>query len=158
MVQLIIAHPTSLTSSNLQEYLFNDFPMTHTHTLRAMVSSLMDFRLTSTRPCPTQARASNLHNLFIYNTFLQVPFSFNHSPLSLTSQLTTHKRYIYFPYMVFECQYNIRNQLVSTTIPSPSSFPDITTIGKQQHFGEILKCVFSYVFRDSIANANTKYR
>ena len=99
MVQLIIAHPILLTCFNLQEYLFNNFPMTHTHTHththRVIVSSLMGFRLTSTRPCPTQARASNLHNLLIYNTFLQVPFFFNHSPLSLTSQLTTHKRYHY---------------------------------------------------------------
>ena len=116
-----------------------------------VVSSLMDSRLTSTPPCPTPALASNIYNLFTSNPSSQVPFSFNHVPLSLTSQLTTHARYISLPCMVFECRHNIRNQPVSTTIPSPSSFRDITTIRKHQHLGEILKDVFSYVFQDSIA-------
>ena len=75
-----------------------------------------------------------------------VPSSFNYIPLSLTPQLTTHARYISLPCMIFECRHNIRNQSVTTTIPSPSSFRDITTIRKHRHFGEILKYVFSYVF------------
>ena len=75
-----------------------------------------------------------------------VPSSFNYIPLLLRSQLTTHARYISLPCMIFECRHNIRNQSVTTTIPSPSSFRDITTIRKHRHFGEILKYVFSYVF------------
>ena len=86
-----------------------------------VVSSLMDSRLTSTPPCPTPALASNIYNLFISNPSLQGPFSFNHVPLSLTSQLTTHARYISLPYMVFECRHNIRNQTLFTTIPSATS-------------------------------------
>ena len=61
-----------------------------------------------------------------------------------------HTQLIFLPYMVFECRHNIRNQPVSTTIPSPSSFCNITTIRKHQHFSEILKYVFSYVFQDSL--------
>ena len=124
MVQLTIAHPTSFTSPNLQDNLFYDFnrslflrsvdfSITHTH--RFMVSSLMEFRFTSTPPCPTPALASNNYNFFISNPSPQVPFSFNHVPLSLTSQLTTHARYISLPYMVFECRHKIQDQPVSTT-------------------------------------------
>ena len=51
--------------------------------------------------------------------------------------------------MVFECCHNIRNQPVSTAIPSPSSFRDITTIGAYQHLGEILKDVF-FVFLKTV--------
>ena len=120
------------------------------HTHRFMVSSLMDSRFTSTPPWPTPALASNIYNLFMSNPLLQVSFSFNHVPLSLTSQLTTRLRYISLPYMIFECCHNIRKQPVSTTVSSPSSFRDITTIRKHRHFGEILKYVFSYVFQDSL--------
>ena len=115
-------------------------------THRFVFSSLMDSSFTSTPPCPTPALAFNIYNLFISNPSLQVPFSFNHVSLSLTSQLTTHVRYIALPYMIFECRHNIRNQPISTIIPSPSSFCDITMIRKHRHFGEILKYVFSYVF------------
>ena len=122
------------------------------------MEKLVNSRFTSTPPCPTPALASNIYNLSISNPSIQVLFSFNHVPLSLTSQLTTHERYISLPYMVFECRHNIRNQLVSTTIPSPSSFRKITTIKKQQHFGEILKYVFSYVFKTVSHIANTQHR
>ena len=54
---------------------------------------------------------------------------------------------IFLPYTVFECRHNIRNQPVSTTIPSPSSFRDITTIRKHQHFIEILKYFFLMLFK-----------
>ena len=67
---------------------------------------------------------------------------FQSHPISHTSQLTTHATYT-----VFECRHNIRNQPVSTTIPSPSSFRDITTIRKHQHFGEILKYFFLMFFK-----------
>ena len=53
-----------------------------------------------------------------------------------------HTQLIFLPYTVFECRHNIRKQPVSTTIPSPSSFCDIATIRKHQHFGEILKHFF----------------
>ena len=121
------------------------------HTQRFMVSSLMDSCFTSMPPCPAPALASNIYNLFISNPSLQVLFSFNHLPLSLMSQLTRHAHYISLPYMVFKCHRNIRNQLVPTTIPSPSSFHNITVIRKYQHLGKILKYIFSYVFQDSIA-------
>ena len=58
-----------------------------------------------------------------------------------------HAQLIFLPYTVFECRHNIRNQPVSTTIPSPSSFHDITTIRKHQHFGEILKYFFLMFFK-----------
>ena len=58
-----------------------------------------------------------------------------------------HAQLIFLPYTVFECRHNIRNQPVSTTIPSPSSFRDITTIRKHQHFGEILKYFFLMFFK-----------
>ena len=58
-----------------------------------------------------------------------------------------HAQVIFIPYTVLECRHNIRNQPVSTTIPSPSSFRDITTIRKHQHFGEILKYFFLMFFK-----------
>ena len=61
------------------------------------------------------------------------------------SQLTTHAPHI-FPYMVLECCHNIRNQFVSTEIPSPNSFCDIISIGTHQHLGKILKDIF-YFFK-----------
>ena len=62
-----------------------------------------------------------------------------------------HRQLIFIPYMVFQCSHNIRNQPISATILSPSSFRDITTIRKHQHFSEILNNVFSFVFQDSLA-------
>ena len=120
------------------------------NTHRFMVSSLMHSCFTSIPPCPTPALASNIYSLFISNSSPQVSFSFNHVPLSLTPQPTTHGRYISLLYMVFECCHNIRKQLASTTIPSPSWFRDITTIRKHQRFGKILKYFLSYVFQDSL--------
>ena len=58
-----------------------------------------------------------------------------------------HTQLIFLPITVFECRHNIRNQPASTTIPSPSSFRDITTIRKHQHFGEILKYFFLMFFK-----------
>ena len=62
-------------------------------------------------------------------------------------QCSPHAQLIFLPYTVFECRHNIRNQPVSTTIPSPSSFRDITTIRKHQHFREILKYFFLMFFK-----------
>ena len=155
MVQLTITHPTPLTSSNLQENLFDyfnrslfhpnvDFPIIHTH--RFIVSFPIDSRLTSTPPCPTPALVSNIYNVFISNPFPQVPFSFNHVPLSLTSQLTTHAHYISLPCMIFECRHNIRNQPVSTTIPFPSPLCNSTTTETHRYFGKILIDIFLIFF------------
>ena len=156
LVQLTIPHPTPLTSSNLQEnlfYYFNgslfhpnaDFLITHTH--RFIVSSPIDSRLTSTPPCPTPALVSNIYNVLISNPFPQFPFSFNHIPLSLTSQITTHARYISLPCMVFECRLNIRNQPVSTSIPFPSPFCNSATTETHRHFGKILIDIFKILFK-----------
>ena len=67
------------------------------------------------------------------------------------SHSSPHTQLIFLPYMVFEWHHNIQNQPISTTIPSPSLFRNISTIRKHQHFGHILKYVFSYVFQDSLA-------
>ena len=66
----------------------------------------------------------------------------NHIPISHTSQLTTHTTHIPSIYMVFEYRNNIRNQTVSTVIPSPSSFRDITTIKKHQYLRETFYLMF----------------
>ena len=58
-----------------------------------------------------------------------------------------HTQLIFLPYTVFECRHNIRNQPISTTIPSPRSFHDITTIRKHQHFGKIFKYFFLMFFK-----------
>ena len=135
MVQLTTTHPTPLTPliskkiyfivstevCFMQMWIF--LPPTH----RFFVYSPIDSRLTSTPPCPTPALVSNIYNVFISNPFPQVPFSFNHVPLSLTSQLTTHAHYISLPCMLFECRHNIRNQPVSTTKPFPSPLCNSTT-------------------------------
>ena len=67
-------------------------------------------------------------------------------PISNTSQ-PAHVQLMFLPYTVSECRSIIRNQPVSTTIPSPSSFHDITTIRKHQYFGEILKYFFLMFFK-----------
>ena len=136
MVQLTITHPTPRSSFNFEEnlfYYFNGsmfhpnvyFPTAHTDCF--IVSSAIDSRLTSIPPCSTPALISNIYNVFISNPFPQFPFSFNHVPLSLTSQLTTHANYISLPCMVFEFRHNIRNQPVSQTIPFLSPFCNSTT-------------------------------
>ena len=121
----------------------------HTHCF--IVSSLIDSRLTSTPPCSTPALASNTYNLFISNPSPQVPFSFNHVPPSLMSQLTTHVCYLSLPYTVFECHHNIWNQPVSTTIPFPSPFCNSTTTETHRHFGQILIDIFENFFLDRMA-------
>ena len=121
------------------------------HKYRFIVSSPIDSRLTSTPSCPTPALVSNIYNLFISNPFSQVPFSLNHVPLSLTSQLTTHSRYISLPCMVFECSHNIRNQPVSITIPFPSPFCNSTNTETLRHFGKILIDIFKNFFLDRMA-------
>ena len=129
------------------------------HTHRFMVSSLIDSRFTSTPPCLTPALTSNIYNYFISNPSLQVLFSFNHVPLSLTSQLTTHARYISRPYVVFKCRRNILNQPVSTTMPFPSLFCDITTTETHRHFGKILIDIF-FIFSkqdDTTINKTRKF-
>ena len=67
---------------------------------------------------------------------------FDHVPLSHTCHNSPHTNAIFFPYIVFEYHHDIRNQHVSTAIPSPNSFRDVTTIETHQHFGKILKDIF----------------
>ena len=160
MVHLTIAHPTSLTSSKFQENLFYDFngslfhpnvdfPIKHT-LFHGLSPYGLSFHIHPSMSC-TSSGLQYLQPLHIQSLPPEpVPSSFKYVPLLLTSQLTTHARYISLPCMTFECRHNIRNQPVSTTIPSPSSFRHITTIRKHRHFGENLKYVFSYVFQDSL--------
>ena len=53
---------------------------------------------------------------------------------------------MFLPYNIFQCRHNIRNQPVSTAIPSPGSFCDITTTRAHQRLGEILKYVLFHAF------------
>ena len=94
---------------------------------------------------PTLAPAINTYTLVTSSPSPTVPFF----PITYQYHIrhsSPHMQLIFLPYMVFECRHNIQNQTASTAIPSPSSIRDITTIGKHQHLGEILKYVFSYVF------------
>ena len=133
------------------EVCFIQMWITPSHTLRFIVFSSIDSRLTSTPPCPTPALVSNIYKVLISNPFTQVPFPFNHVPLSLTSQLTTNARYISLPCIVFECRHNIRNQPVSTTIPFPSPFCNSATTETHQHFDKILIDIFLFFFLDRMA-------
>ena len=93
-------------------------------------------------PCSTLALASNIHTLLTSSPshkdlFFPIIYQY-HIRHSLP-----YTQHILFPYIVFECRHNIRNQPVSTAILSPSSFRDITTIGTFQHLGEVFSFVFS---------------
>ena len=133
-------HSPPPTSENIHMWI------SPSHTHRFIVS--FPFKLPShIHPlCPTPAWPP----IFTTSSYLipppQVPFFFNHVPLSLTSQLTTHARYISLPYMVFECRHNIRNQPVSTTIPFPSPFCNSATTETHRHFGKILIDIFLIFF------------
>ena len=158
MVQLTIAHPTSLTLSKFQGNLFDDFngslfhlnvdfPIKHTP-FHGRSPYGLPFHID-----PSMSRTSSglqyLQPLHIqslsWNLFHLLSITY-HYHLRHNSQLSTHSRYISLPCMIFECYHNIWNHPVSTTIPSQSPFRDITTIRKHRHFGEILKYVFSYCF------------
>ena len=102
---------------------------------------LMNSRSIFTSPCPTLALASNIYTLLISSPSPQVPF-FSIMYHYQMRHNSPHSHAIFFPYIVFECRHSIRNQLVSTEIPSPNSFIDITTIETHQHFGKILKDIF----------------
>ena len=104
---------------------------------------------------PTVALASNIHTFLTSSPSPKVPL------LPITYQYhilhsSPHTQPIFFPYKVFECCHNIRNQPVSKAIPPASSFRDITMIGTHQHLGEILKDKnifknFFFFFQGSIA-------
>ena len=49
--------------------------------------------------------------------------------------------------MVFECRHDIQNQPVSTTIPSPSSFRNITTLRKHSISVRFLNTFFLMFFK-----------
>ena len=122
-----------------------------------MHTSLWSFLSVSSQPIftPPYATLALTSNTYPSSHLVppQVPFFFNHIPLSSTSQLGTYATFIY-SIMVFECRQNIRNQPVSTAIPSTNSFCDITTLGTLQHLGKIFKDIFSrffFIFQDSMA-------
>ena len=158
MVQLIIAHPTSSTSSSLQSdliYAFNGSlsPSIYFFIIHTTLWSfpLSNFHPIFTPPYHTLGLASNIYILLTSSPSSQIPFFFNHIPISRTSQ---HKQPTFIQYMVFECRHKIRNQAVSTAIPSLNSFFDIPTIGTHQPLGEMrfLKTFFSgFFFQDSMA-------
>ena len=123
-----------------QVYLNTSFCLVLHNTLSPVHQINHQINLIFTTPYASLARASKpippctwfLPHGSIFSNHIQ--YHIRHS--------SPHAQLIFLPYTVFECRHNIRNQLVSTTIPSPSSFCDITTIRKHQHFGEILKCFF----------------
>ena len=94
-----------------------------------------------TTPYASLAQASkripSLHHGFTFSNHIQYHIR----------RSSPHVQLMFLPYTVFECRHNTRNQPVSTAIPSPSSFRDITTIRKRQHFGEILKYFFLMFFK-----------
>ena len=82
-----------------------------------------------TTPYPTLALAFNSYTLLSSSPSPTVPFS----PITYQYHIrhsSSHTLFIFLQYMVFECRHNIRNQPVSTAIPSARSFHDITTIRK----------------------------
>ena len=98
-----------------------------------------------TAPHPTLAPAINTYTLVTSSPSPTVPFF----PITYQYHIrhsSPHMQLILLPYMVLECRHNIQNQTATTAKPSPRSIRNITTIGKHQHLGEILKYVFSYVF------------
>ena len=117
------------------------FSITHT--------TLWSFPFMNSRPIftsryPTIALASKTYTLL--TSSLPPSFYFVQSHIIITYVTTHHTHPIFFPYMVFECRHNIWNQLVSTAIPSPNSFRDITTTGTHQNLRKILKCIFFWFF------------
>ena len=94
---------------------------------------LMNSRSIFTPPCPTLALASNIYTLPKSSPSPQIPF-FSISYHYHIRHNSPHMHTIFFPYIIFEP--------VSTAIPSPYSFRDITTIQTHQHFGKILKDIF----------------
>ena len=112
------------------------FLITHT--------TLWSFPLINSRslfipPCPTLVLASNIFTFLTSSPSLQAQF------ISITNHYhirhnSPHTHPIFFPFIVFECRHNI--QPVSTAIPSPNSFRNITKIETHQHFGKILKDIF----------------
>ena len=108
------------------------------------------------------ALASNIHTFLTSSPSPKVPFF----PITYQYHIlhsSPHTQPIFFPYKVFECCHNIRNQPVSKAIPPASSFRDITMIGTHQHLGEILKDknIFKnifFFFQGSIAYRQTQHR
>ena len=95
----------------------------------------------------------NIYTFLIFNPSPTPPptrFHFFQSHTTITCVTTHHTRTLYFfPDMVFESCHNIRNQPVSTGIPSLNSFHDIITIRTHQYLGKILKDIFSrFIFKE----------
>ena len=90
---------------------------------------------------PTLALVSNTYTLLTSSHSPTIP-SFPITYQYHMDHSSPYTQLIFLPYMVFECRHNLRNQHVSTAIPSPSSFRDITTIRKHQHLGETVFLCF----------------
>ena len=143
---IILKLPSGLMLST-KVYLNISFYLFLRHALWSVYQ--INFQPTFTTPYPLLALASTP----IPASHLVPPPRFHFFPITYQYHIrhsSPQTQVIFLPYMMFECSHNIRNQPVSTTIPCSSSFCDITTIMKQ-HFGDILKYVFSYVFQDSTA-------
>ena len=98
----------------------------------------------SARSTPSQY--SQLHILHWFWSLILTPSSYL-APTPTVPYFTITYQYhirhsspytqlIFLPYMVFECRHNIRNQPLSTAIPSPSSLRDITMLRKYHHLGD----------------------
>ena len=100
------------------------FSITHT-TLWSL--PLMNSRSIFTPTCPTLALTSNIYILPTSSPSLPTPpiLLFSIKYLYHIRQNSPHTYAIFFPYIVLECRHNIRNQPVSTAIPSPNSFLSI---------------------------------
>ena len=167
MVELTIVHPTSLTSYNLQpdlsmlstEVEFNPsiFFLYDTH--HSVVTSIDEL------PIDVYPLMSFTSFGLICTLLTSSPSTTPHPPpptpqvpsfsIPYHYQIRHNSPYFhtinFFPYIVFECRHNIRNQPVSTAVSFPNSFCDITTIETHQHFGNILKDIFFDFFQDSMA-------
>ena len=128
-----------------QVYLNTSFCLVLHNTLWSIHQINHQINLILTAPYASLARASKPIPLCTWSLLHGFTFS-NHIQYHIRHS-SSQAQLLFLPYTVFECRRNIRNQPVSTTIPSPSLFRDITTIRKHQHFGEILKYLFLMFFK-----------
>ena len=110
-------------------------------------------------PYLTVAFVSNICTLLTSSPSPQVPFF----PITYHYHVCHNSRHMH-PifnsndiYMIFECCHNIRNQPISTAIPSPHSFHDNTLIVTYQHLGKILKDIFFIFFQDIMSLRYTQH-
>ena len=157
MVQLIIAHPTSSTSSSLQSdliYAFNGSlnPSIYFFIIHTTLWSfpLSNFHPIFTPPYHTLGLASNIYILLTSSPSSQIPFFFSityqYHARHNTSNLHLFNIWYLNAVTRFETKPYLRQYL--------NSFFDIPTIGTHQPLGEMrfLKTFFSgFFFQDSMA-------